>query len=128
MADGFIDNNASIKERTARVEYDKSSLEDRPSDLLEDVGEIVQRDEQLPDMMEFEIQHPKEPKSVARDGQNNMMDIQSPQGSAFTLKRSQLSNRNLKKPKDEERVFLNHIKGTNHNDLNLIDRLFQGVI
>lgn len=129
MTDRFIDNSGPIKERTARVEYDdKSSLTDRPSDLLEDIGEIVQRDEQLSDMMDFEIQRPKELKSVSRDGQNNMMDSNSPKGSAFTSKRPQLSDRNVENPKDEERVFSNHIKGGNYDDLNVIDRLFSGVI
>lgn len=128
MTDSFLENNASIKEGTARVAYDKSPLENRLLESSEDVGEIVKRAGQLPDMVNFEAQSSKELKSDARRSQNDMMNIESPKGSAFTQKRPQLSDRMLEKAEDEERVFSNHTRGRSYDDLDIIDRLFSGVI
>lgn len=117
--------NASIKEGTARVARDKSPLENRSS---EDIEEIVERDGQLPDMANLEAQHSTELKSNARRGKNDMMEVELIKGSAFTSERPQLSDRTLENSEDDERVFLNYNKGRRHDDLNVIDRLFSGII
>lgn len=128
MTHGFLENNAPIKEETVGVKYDRSLLEPRPLDLLEDIGEIVKRARQLPDMANFEAQHSKDFKSNARRIKNDMMDTEPPRGSAFTSKRPQLLDRTLENAEDEERVFLNHSKDRRHDDLDIIDRLFSGII
>ena len=123
-----MEKNASIKEETAGVAYDKSPLENRPLDSSEDVGEIVKRAGQLPDMANFEAQSSKEFKSDARRSKNDMMDTEPPRGSALTSKKPQLSDKTPENAEDEERVILNHNKSRRHDDLNIIDRLFSGVI
>lgn len=120
--------DASIEERTARVECDKSPPDHRSLALSEDIGEIVQRAGQLPGMMSLKVQYFNEFESDARYSQNDTMDIDSPKGSALTSRMPQLYTGSLEKAEDGERVLLNHTKGTRHDDLNIIDRLFSGVI
>lgn len=121
-------NDAVIKERTARIECDKSSLEHGFLVSSEDIGEVVQRAGPLSDTMNFEGQHSKELTSDARHSENDMLDIESPKVSTSTSRRPRLLNKTLEKAKNEERVLLDHTKGGSNDNLNAIDRLFSGLI
>lgn len=123
-----MENDATINDRTARAECDKSLLKDCSLASSEDIGETVLRAGQFSGMMNFDAQHSKEPKSDVRHSPNDMMDTEPPKGPAFTPTRPRLVKRTLEKADDEELVLLNHAKGRSHDNLNVIDRLFNGLI
>ena len=123
-----MENDATIKERTARVERDKSTLERCPLAPPEDIGEVVQRAGQLSNTINLEVHQSKRLKFDARYSPNDILAIESPNGSAFTSTRPRLSSRAPDNAEGDERVLMNHTKGRSRDNLNIIDRLFSGVL
>lgn len=128
VIDVFIENDAAIKEQTARVKCDTPPLQRCSLAFSEDFGEIVPRTAQFSNTMNFKVHHSKELRSDAGPSHNDVKEVESSKGPTSTSKRTRLSDRTLQEAKDEERASQKHANARSQHKVNAIDRLFSGII